>query len=111
MLVGAAAFAGVALTTIGLMASASGPVPARTGGFGEMTCHQCHWNNEPNDPAGRISLTGIPERYTPGERYPIIVEIAHPELAKAGFQMSARFEDGKNAGEFLNEDERTEAIP
>jgi hypothetical protein len=101
----------IASTTIGLMASASGPVPAHTGGFGEMTCHQCHWNNDLNDPAGRISLAGLPERYTPGERYSITVEIAHPELVKAGFQMSARFEDGANAGEFRGADDRTEAIP
>lgn len=94
-----------------LMASASGPVPARTGGFGEMTCYQCHWDNSLNDTAGQISLSGVPETYTPGERYPITVAIAHPELVKGGFQMSARFEDGRNAGALLSPDELTEAIP
>jgi hypothetical protein len=94
-----------------LTASASGPVPARTGGFGEMTCHQCHWDNPLNDTPGRISLSGVPDTYTPGERYPITVAIAHPELVKAGFQMSARFEDGKNAGMFQSPDPLTESIP
>ena len=93
-----------------LMASASGPVPARTGGFGEMTCYQCHWDNPLNDPGGRLSLTGVPDAYIPGERYLITVAIAHPELVKGGFQMSARFEDGKNAGTFRSPDPLTAAI-
>ncbi len=94
-----------------LIASASGPVPARTGGFGEMTCYQCHWDNPLNDTAGRISLSGVPETFTPGERYLITVAIAHPELVKGGFQMSARFEDGKNAGTFRSPDELTTPVP
>ena len=94
-----------------LMASASGPVPARTGGFGEMTCYQCHWDNPLNDLAGRISLSGVPEAYTPGERYLITVAIAHPELVKGGFQMAARFEDGRNAGAFRSPDELTASVP
>ena len=93
-----------------LMASASGPVPARTGGFAEMTCLQCHWDNPINDPAGRIGLTGVPDTYAPGERYPITVTIAHPELVNGGFQMSARFEDGTNAGAFRSPDERSEPV-
>jgi hypothetical protein len=87
-----------------LMASASGPIPARTGGFGEMSCHQCHWDNPLNDPGGRLSLAGVPDTYIPGERYLITVAIAHPELLKGGFQMSARVEDGKNAGAFRSPD-------
>jgi hypothetical protein len=94
-----------------LTASVSGPVPARTGGFGEMTCHQCHWDNPLNDAPGRISLSGVPGTYTPGERYLITVAIAHPDLVKAGFQMSARFEDGTNAGTFESPDALTESIP
>jgi hypothetical protein len=93
-----------------LMASASGPVPARTGGFGEMTCYQCHWDNPLNDSGGRLSLTGVPDTYIPGERYPITVAIAHPELVKGGFQMAARFEDGTNAGDFRSPDQLTAAM-
>ena len=93
-----------------LMASASGPIPARTGGFGEISCHQCHWDNPLNDPGGRLSLAGVPDTYIPGERYPITVAIAHPELMKGGFQMSARFEDGRNAGMFRSPDTLTAPI-
>jgi hypothetical protein len=93
-----------------LMASASGPIPARTGGFGEMSCYQCHWDNPLNDPGGRLSLAGVPDTYIPGERYLITVAIAHPELVKGGFQMSARFEDGRNAGTLRNPDALTSTV-
>ena len=100
---------------VALMGSATGVVPARTGGFGEMTCHQCHSDNPLNEPAGGITLAGIPASYTPGERYLITVAVARPQLVKAGFQMSARFgagdNAGRNAGAFQPADEMTEAIP
>lgn len=76
-------------------ASVTGLVPARTGGFGEMTCQQCHWENPLDEPAGRLTITGIPQSYTPGEQYSITVTLVRPGLARAGFQLSAR-EDGIN---------------
>lgn len=100
---------------IALLASADGPVPARTGGFGEMTCHQCHSNNPLNDPLGQLTLSGVPESYTPGKQYLITVAVAHPQLSRAGFQLSARFatgEDaGRNAGSFRPVDGLTEVVP
>lgn len=100
---------------IALMASATAVVPARTGGFGEMTCQQCHSQNALNDPAGALTLSGIPATYAHGERYLITVAVAHPQLVRAGFQMSARFENGgsagRNAGMFHPSDERAEAVP
>jgi hypothetical protein len=71
-------------------ASSSDVVPARTGGFGEMTCQQCHWENPLNEPSGRLVLEGIPESYTPGEQYLITVTLARPGLGRGGFQLSAR---------------------
>jgi hypothetical protein len=76
----------------------AGPVPARTGGFGEMTCQECHWENPINEPSGRLSLQGTPPTYTPGTRYTIIVDLARPGLVYGGFQLSARFESGPNSG-------------
>ena len=96
---------------LALLASANGPVPARTGGFGEMTCHQCHSNKPLNDPAGQLTLAGVPASYTPGQGYLITVTLAHPQLVRAGFQLSARFETGENAGAFRPIDDLTEAVP
>ncbi len=70
--------------------SVSDVEPARTGGFGEMTCQQCHWENPLNDPAGRIAITGVPDTYTPGEEYLITVTLERPDLRRAGFQIAAR---------------------
>lgn len=94
-----------------VFASVTSLVPARTGGFGEMTCHQCHSNNPLNDLAGRLALTGVPDSYTPGQRYLITVVVARPQLVRAGFQLSARFESGDNAGTFHPSDDRVEAVP
>jgi len=101
----------VCAAPLGLLASINSLVPARTGGFGEMTCHQCHSNNPLNDPAGQLMLAGIPASYTPGQRYLITVTVVHPQLVRAGFQLSARFESGDNAGVFQPTDDRAEAIP
>ncbi|MBI3047353.1 MAG: hypothetical protein HYY76_03490 [Acidobacteria bacterium] len=111
---GSASIVAVALACaapLALLASVNSLVPARTGGFGEMTCHQCHSNNPLNDPAGRLTLAGVPASYTPGQRYLITVSVAHPQLVRAGFQLSTRFESGDNAGMFHPPDDRTEAVP
>jgi len=105
----AVALAGAA--PLALVASVNSLVPARTGGFGEMTCHQCHSTGPLNDPAGRLTLAGVPDSYTPGQRYPITVTVVHPQLVRAGFQLSARFETGDQAGGFEAADDRVEAIP
>ena len=98
-----------------LLASANGVVPARTGGFGEMTCHQCHSENPLNEPTGQVTLSGIPVTYTSGERYLITVAVVRPQLVRAGFQLSARFERGesagRNAGGLRPADDMTEAVP
>lgn len=94
-----------------LFASANSLVPGRTGGFGEMTCHQCHSTNPLNDPSGQVMLAGVPASYTSGQRYLITVTVAHPQLVRAGFQAAARFETGDNAGTFRPLDDRTEPVP
>jgi hypothetical protein len=90
-------FAAAAAPLVGLPFVA-GPVPARTGGFGEMTCQECHWENPINEPSGRLSLLGTPTTYTPGTQYSIIVDLARPGLVIGGFQLSARFESGREVG-------------
>jgi hypothetical protein len=55
-----------------------------------MTCHQCHWDNKLNEPPGLFRLTGVPQTYTPGQRYLITVSLARPGLVRGGFQLSAR---------------------
>ena len=88
----------VSLVGLAFMPFVEGPVPARTGGFGEMTCLECHWDNPLNDPQGRLALSGTPTAYMPGARYSIIVDLTRPGLVFGGFQLSARFDGGSSAG-------------
>jgi hypothetical protein len=68
--------------------------PARvTGGFGEDSCHACHFGAAENDGHGRIQLSGFPERYTPGETYELELTVARAEMAAAGFQLAVRHAD------------------
>ncbi|MEX2282469.1 MAG: choice-of-anchor V domain-containing protein [Gemmatimonadota bacterium] len=75
------------------------PPPGFSSGFGEQSCHACHFAREPNLPPGRLELRGVPERYSPGATYPITVFLTNPVMAAAGFQLTARFtDDGRQAG-------------
>jgi hypothetical protein len=97
ILISVAGFA-VPLVALPFVPFLTGPVPGKTGGFGEMTCRECHWDNPVNEPSGRLTLSGTPTTYTPEARYSIIVDLAHPGLVLGGFQLSARFGSGSSAG-------------
>jgi hypothetical protein len=75
-----------------------GAPPGTTGGFGEPTCVMCHMGSELNDPAGSLTIEGLPERYTPGQAYRLIIRLRRPQMAAAGFQLSARTAAGAQAG-------------
>lgn len=77
-----------------------GAPPGTTGGFGEPTCQMCHFGGELNDPAGSLTIEGLPERYTPGQAYRFIVRLRRPQMAAAGFQLSIRTAAGAQAGTF-----------
>ncbi|WP_421787398.1 choice-of-anchor V domain-containing protein [Hyphobacterium sp.] len=65
------------------------------------TCAGCHWDNAPEDGSPRLSLDGLPDRFVPGERYEISVELADSGAVN-GYQLAAshgRFEAGSSASE------------
>jgi hypothetical protein len=68
--------------------------PGFSGGFGEQTCHACHFHADLNAEPGRVTLSGVPERFVSGERYALTVTLTRPGLALGGFQLTARLEDG-----------------
>jgi hypothetical protein len=77
-----------------------GAPPGFSGGFGEMSCDACHFDNPLNPPGGTLEFGGIPERYTPGERYPVTITLSRPGMKAGGFQLTARFaSDSAQAGE------------
>jgi hypothetical protein len=77
---------------------ADGAPPGFSGGFKEESCHACHFEAEPNARPGEVSVTGLPERFVAGQRYPLIIRLARPGMVLGGFQLAARFDDGTQAG-------------
>ncbi|MDX1586189.1 MAG: choice-of-anchor V domain-containing protein [Balneolaceae bacterium] len=71
-----------------------------TGGFGEDTCHSCHFDYPLNPEEGSLSLNGIPENYEKEKTYTITVTVSREDLGQAGFQITSRFSNGKQAGSF-----------
>ena len=80
-------------------AYAEGAPPGFSGGFGEQSCHACHFHGEVNSGPERVALTGVPDQFVAGERYEVTITLSRPDMALAGFQLTARFkDDGAQAG-------------
>jgi hypothetical protein len=82
-----------------LLAFPDAPPAGTTGGFGEDSCFACHFDGTPNDGRGKLTLSGLPERYEGGETYTLTLSLTHPEMAVAGFLLAIRHvRDGNQAG-------------
>ena len=73
------------------------PPLAHTGGFGEPTCRQCHFDG-PSEPKAAVALGGVPDEYQPGSVYRLVVTIRDTTARKGGFQLAARVAAGPHAG-------------
>jgi hypothetical protein len=80
---------------------ADGAPPGFSGGFGEQSCHSCHFSAEPNTAPGRVSIAGVPDAYAAGETHALTITLERPGLRLGGFQLTARFGNGgAQAGSF-----------
>jgi hypothetical protein len=86
------------LATTDARATRDRPPTAHTGAFGEPTCHSCHFDSDLNGGAGRLLLLDVPEHYVPGREYRVTVLLVETAMNAAGFQLTARFHDGHQAG-------------
>jgi hypothetical protein len=73
------------------------PPLAHTGGFGEPSCRECHFDG-PSRPPEALSLGGVPDRYQPGRVYALEVSIRDTTARVGGFQLAARVAQGPHAG-------------
>jgi hypothetical protein len=90
------------------MAYKDRPPLAHTGGFGEPTCHACHFDNPLSSFSASLTVSA-PDRYASGEDYIMAVRLVNAEMRNAGFQLSTRFKDsGLQAGVLRPLDARTE---
>jgi hypothetical protein len=76
-----------------------GPPVAHTGGFGELTCQECHAENALNAPGSILGIEGVPTRFQPGEQYRIAIVLQSDDMERAGFQAAVRFTAGNLGGE------------
>lgn len=74
---------------------------AFTGGFGEETCRSCHFDYDLNPDGGSLKISGFPENPEGGKVVGFKIKVERVDLGRAGFQMSARFTNGSQAGTFL----------
>ncbi len=81
------------------IAYVEGPPPGNTGGFGEQSCLQCHFDGPLNDPDGSLRLEGVPESYVPGDEYRIDIVLVRSDIRRGGFELAVRFRDGPEAGQ------------
>ena len=84
------------MVAAGAMYDARPPL-AHTGGFGEPTCRECHFDGPPEVP-DVVTLGGVPERYALGAVYRLEVGIRDTAAMIGGFQLAVRVADGPNAG-------------
>jgi hypothetical protein len=85
-------------------AYAEGAAPGFTGGFTEQSCDACHFHAAPNAGPGKLTLEGVPDRFTAGQAYRITIALSQPAMKLAGFQLTARFkDDGVQAGTLARE--------
>jgi len=55
----------------------------------EETCSSCHFDNDVVLDSEAIGIEGLPERFTPGEVYELVLKFTAPEASTAGFLISA----------------------
>ena len=84
------------IAAVGVAYDARPPL-AHTGGFGEPTCRECHFDG-PAQPKGVVLLGGVPDEYRPGSMYRLTVTIRDSTALKGGFQLAARVAAGPHGG-------------
>jgi hypothetical protein len=57
-------------------AYAEGAPPGFSGGFGEQSCHACHFHNDVNSGPERVAIGGVPDPFVAGEPYPLTVTLS-----------------------------------
>ena len=85
-----------------LWANSLGP-PSNRSGVSGVTCSTsgCHNDFSANVGGGSVSITGLPDAWTPGASYPLQVSVSHSGASLYGFQMTAVDSNGAQAGGFV----------
>ena len=78
-------------------------IPPDRSGVSGVTCSTsgCHNDLQANVGGGGVSITGLPEEWTPGVTYPLQVLVSHTGASLYGFQMTGVDSNGAQAGGFV----------
>ena len=99
---GVAVAISVALTAAGVTAARASfrarPPLAHTGGFGEPTCAECHFDGPSRSPEALSLGWNTPEDFRPGGVYRLEVAIQDTTARVGGFQLAVRVATGPHAG-------------
>jgi hypothetical protein len=108
------------LLTVSAAAISTGPppgssgVPAGGGAGAELGCAAagCHDSFSLNpDATGQVVLTGVPDFYDAGKRYPLTLRVSHPDATRWGFQLTSVAATGlAGAGDFNPVDRSTSRV-
>ena len=71
-------------------------------------CASCHYDYDPVHESPALSIEGLPDVWTAGERYELLIRFAPVGATVSGFQLLAAAEDG--AGRFLTGSANVESI-
>lgn len=103
---------GVATTAVTAMAIAplvlAHPEGAPWSAAGDEGCAQCHFDAVTREDSAALSIEGLPQRVTPGGRYPLLVRLEDEHAEQVGFLLSISHDDHQPAGEFTVDDTRGE---
>lgn len=90
----------VLFITVTIYANIRGPKNKRTGAPGEQICiaSKCHVGHDLNSGPGTLTITGIPDTYTPGDAYPITISLQQRGQHRWGFELTAINADSAEAG-------------
>lgn len=101
-------FGALMLVAGAALAFTGGPPDARTNAPGETTCTDCHGTFPLNSGSGMLALTGLPERYIPGETYDLSLTLSDPDAARWGFELTILEDGGSSTGAITVTDDGTQ---
>jgi hypothetical protein len=67
----------------------TGPPASHTDAPGEGNCTECHTTFALNSGNGNLTITGLPDTYTPSQQVAVTVTVTHPDGFLYGFQVTA----------------------
>lgn len=79
-------------------ARSSGSPPGFTNAPDENNCAACHSDYALDSGPGSVRIFGVPANYTPSERVPLSVKVKQNSAPILGFQITAIWDSGPNAG-------------